>query len=74
MSPPTIDAGLAWSAGQSPKLEFNQRTPERVPVFSAGVTARLNMLGFAVVELFYARPFQRPDRGMVFGFQLMPGW
>lgn len=26
------------------------------------------------IELFYARPFQRPDKDRIFGFQLAPGW
>jgi hypothetical protein len=43
-------------------------------VASAGVSARVNVLGFAVVEFYYARPFQRPQRNWVFGFQLAPGW
>ena len=78
---PFVDAGLAWSAGETPKLRFagadealNGRAQDRVPVFSAGVTARINLLGFAVVEAFYAVPFQRPDRRGRFGFQLAPGW
>lgn len=71
---PFLDAGVAWSKGNNPQWRFDQNTTERVPVFSAGVTARLNVLGYAVVELFYAKPFQRPGRGNVFGFQLAPGW
>jgi hypothetical protein len=38
------------------------------------MTARINLLGFAVFEAYYAYPFQRPDRGAHFGFQLAPGW
>lgn len=71
---PFFDAGVAWRKGDNPEWRFDQSTTARVPVFSAGVTARLNVLGYAVVELFYARPFQRPGRGNVFGFQLAPGW
>jgi len=43
------------------------------PVFSAGASARMNLLGSAVIELYYAYPFQR-DIGWEFGFQLAPGW
>ena len=41
---------------------------------SAGVSARVNVLGYMVAELYYAYPFQRPDAGPQFGFTLMPGW
>jgi hypothetical protein len=43
-------------------------------VVSDGVTSRLNLFGFAVLEIFHARPFQRPGRGGVWGFNLLPGW
>jgi Tol biopolymer transport system component len=69
-----VDGALAWSRGDSPSVEFSTDSFERVPVFSAGASARLNLFGYAVLELFYAKPFQRPDRNWVFGFQLAPGW
>ncbi|MES2525310.1 MAG: peptidase S9 [Gemmatimonadota bacterium] len=71
---PFVDAGVAWSKGSNPDFRFDRNTADRVPVFSTGVTARINVLGYAVVEVFYARPFQRPGRGNLFGFQLAPGW
>jgi Tol biopolymer transport system component len=71
---PFFDAGVAWSSTQSPELRVDTRSPDRVPVFSAGVTARINVLGFAVLEAYYAYPFQRPEKGAHFGFQLAPGW
>jgi outer membrane protein assembly factor BamA len=50
-------------------------TTNRIPVISTGISARINLFGYAVLETYYAIPFQRPDkRGGVFGFQLAPGW
>ena len=69
-----VDGGVAWSPGNSPSLRFEQNTTDRVPVFSAGFSARMNLFGYFVLELFYARPFQRPNAGWVVGFQLAPGW
>jgi outer membrane protein assembly factor BamA len=43
------------------------------PVTSAGVAARMNVLGSAIVEIFYARTFQR-DQDWDFGLLLRPGW
>ncbi|MEM8487378.1 MAG: tolB protein precursor, partial [Bacteroidota bacterium] len=47
---------------------------EQVPVFSTGVSTRFNLFGYTILELFYAYPFQRPDKGAHIGFQLIPGW
>lgn len=71
---PFVDAGVAWTSERSPSLEFATRSTARIPVVSAGISARANLFGFAVLELFYARPFQRPDKDWIFGFQLAPGW
>jgi len=74
------DAGLAWSEGQTPRLAFERElgqlaAGDRVPVTSVGASARINVLGYAVVELYYAWPFQREGRSNgVFGFQIAPGW
>ena len=46
----------------------------RIPVVSAGVSARVNLLGYAVIEAYAARPFQRPGKSWVYGLQLAPGW
>lgn len=71
---PFFDAGVAWSSDDDPTFEFATNTPERVPVFSAGLSARINLLGFMVLETYYAYPFQRPDRGWHWGFVISPGW
>ncbi|MEX0772344.1 MAG: hypothetical protein WD038_04205 [Balneolales bacterium] len=68
------DAGLAWSADDTPELRFDRDSNERIPVFSAGVSSRFNLLGALVIELYYAYPFQRPERGGHFGLQFIPGW
>jgi hypothetical protein len=47
---------------------------ERVPVFSTGLSARINVLGYLIFETYFAKPFQRPTRDWVWGFQLAPGW
>jgi Tol biopolymer transport system component len=71
---PFFDAGVAWAKGDSPEFTFARDTPKRVPVFSTGVSARMNVLGYMVVEAYYAYPFQRPEKGAHFGFVLSPGW
>jgi hypothetical protein len=76
---PFADAGIAWAGNDRAELRFVtgddlRSNASRIPVVSAGVSARINLLGFAVIEAYYARPFQRPDRNWVMGFQFAPGW
>jgi hypothetical protein len=71
---PFADAGVAWTREESPSFRFDRNTADRVPVFSAGISSRINLFGAAVLELYWAHPFQRPQRGAHFGFQLLPGW
>jgi hypothetical protein len=71
---PFFDMGLAWNADDTPTLEFSRRTDARVPVFSTGLSARANILGYVILEAYYAYPFQRPDKGWHWGFNLAPGW
>lgn len=69
-----VDAGVAWTGDDAPSFELARRSDERIPVFSAGVSARFNVLGYLILEAYYAYPFQRPDEGWHLGFQLAPGW
>jgi outer membrane protein assembly factor BamA len=64
------DAGVAWSRDSAPMLAGGRRDW----VSSAGVAARVNAFGMAVVQVSAARPFQRPGRGWVFQFSLTPGF
>jgi outer membrane protein assembly factor BamA len=71
---PFVDAGVAWQGGQSLSLNSSNNPNTRSPVVSAGLSARFNVLGYAILEAYYAKPFQRPGKGWVWGFQLVPGW
>jgi outer membrane protein assembly factor BamA len=66
-----LDGGVTWNRGQKPSF-FNGGTRE--PVTSGGITLRANLLGFAVAQIDYARPFDRPGRGWIWGFSLTPGF
>jgi len=75
-----VDGGVAWTAEEAPEIQpvaqwfKSTRSAERIPVFSTGVTTRVNLFGYTVLEIFYAKPFQRPIKGNHFGFQIVPGW
>ena len=71
---PFFDIGMAWTRRDAPEIRFDRDTPDRVPLMSAGVSARVNVFGYVVGEVFYVYPFQRPEKRGHFGFQLQPGW
>lgn len=56
--------------GQSPVYENIH-----IPIYSAGVSLRVNLFGAMVLEPYYAIPFQRKDvRFGTFGLNFTPGW
>lgn len=67
------DAGAAWSQGDHLKVRFQRNTADRVPVVSSGAGVRL-LLSYIPLEFYWAKPFQRPKQGWVFGFNIIPGW
>lgn len=69
-----FDGGLAWKKGQNPKLDWTNDSGHRVPVFSAGMSARVNLFGYLVSQFYLAVPFQRPNTNTQFGFVIAPGW
>jgi hypothetical protein len=69
-----VDGGVAWTKNESPDWTFKETSDKRIPVFSAGLAARVNLFGYLVGQIYYAYPFQRPERGAHWGFTIAPGW
>jgi Tol biopolymer transport system component len=78
------DAGIAWTDENFDDLGLRTSIPGlrsrgvtgqvvAEPVTSAGISARVNLLGAIVFEAFYARTFQRA-KPWDFGLILRPGW
>jgi hypothetical protein len=76
------DGGLAWNSLQQATIATSPLGVSQAPhpfdwrdgVASAGVALRVNLFGFAIGQLDFAHPFQRPGRGWVFQFNLSPGY
>tara|TARA_Y100001970_G_scaffold154665_2_gene189546 strand:+ start:8706 stop:11879 length:3174 start_codon:yes stop_codon:yes gene_type:complete len=81
------DGGMAWDSprcfavgseiscvNDDPELIWSRSGSGRIPVFSTGISARVNVLGFMILETYYAYPWQRPGKGWHWGFNLAPGW
>lgn len=69
-----FDAGIAWSENEKPILKINRFSSQRIPVFSTGLCMRLAVFGYFAVELYYAYPFQRPEKGPHIGLFISPVW
>jgi hypothetical protein len=71
------DAGLAWRRGSILKLRRDPSDPSdiRAPVSSWGYGFRINVMGFVIVSIDYARPLSRPDyRKGYWIVSLYPPW
>ena len=64
------DAGAAWDRSRSLRLTGNDRNLVR----SVGAAMRVNLFGYAVGEIDYVRPLDRPLRGWMWQFSLRPGF
>ncbi len=60
-----FDAGVAWSGREKPRFLNGVLNSDgtRDIVTSAGVGLRVNLLGFAIAEIDYVKPFDRPIKG-----------
>jgi hypothetical protein len=65
-----FDAGAAWDNSSKPELLGG----ERQLVKSVGATARLNLFGFAILQVDYAKPLDRPGKNAFFQFNLLAGF
>ena len=61
---------MAWNKADQPSL-FDVR---RQAVTSVGAALRMNLFGFAIAELDYVKPFQRPVKGWYWELSLTPGF
>jgi hypothetical protein len=83
-----FDAGLAWNSGNQVKFQMTPdklgtdalgnsiyNTNQRVPALSTGVSLRVNIFGYFILEPYLALPINRNDVNKpVFGFGFTPGW
>ncbi|RCW39319.1 basic secretory protein-like protein [Marinilabilia salmonicolor] len=71
-----VDAGIAWDTDSTPVAALTTTSDDqRIPVFSTGMSLRLNFFGFIVVEPYLAFPFhQNRFYNGQFGFNVFPGW
>jgi hypothetical protein len=66
------DAGWAWSENEGIRPKF--LGGDRPGVRSYGGALRINVLGFALVEIDYVKPINRPVKGAHWEFSFAPGF
>jgi len=74
-----FDSGLAWNSYDRIRFDFNPSPATddttRFPVYSTGISLRINVFGYLVLEPFYAFPLQDGGfRNGTFGLNFVPGW
>jgi Tol biopolymer transport system component len=65
-----FDYGVAWSRDAKPELLGGDRRAAR----SYGAAMRANLFGFAILEIDYVKPIDRPMKGWFWQFSLRPGF
>jgi Tol biopolymer transport system component len=65
------DSGIAWG---TTNLGGFRAGSDSKPASSVGMAARVNILGFAIAEIDYVRPLDRPGRGWLWQFNFVPGF
>jgi outer membrane protein assembly factor BamA len=65
------DAGKTWTSNSASQTVLGS---DRDWVRSVGAVLRFNAFGFAVGEIDYVRPLDRPGRGWLWQFNLTPGF
>ncbi len=66
------DAGMAWDTFGQP-TDNGDRQFDLSPLYSAGVSMRVNLFGALVLEPYYAWPLLKETKG-TFGLNIVPGW
>lgn len=71
-----FDAGVAWTSSTRPTLDINDVSDNtRFPIFSTGLSLRVNLFGALIIEPYYAFPFQRDGISSgILGLNFIPGW
>jgi outer membrane protein assembly factor BamA len=68
------DAGIAWSNTEDDETKPFFLGGDLKPLTSAGVGIRMNMFGYLVLGFNLVKPFDRPNKGLVFQLSIMPGF
>jgi Tol biopolymer transport system component len=69
-----FDAGVAWDGSTKPAIFGGDGREKRDWVRSVGATSRINLFGFAVLQIDYVKPLDRGTKSAYFQFNLLSGF
>ena len=71
-----VDAGLIWNTGDTLSMHRDANNRDvRYPLFSTGISARVNLFGQIIVQPYYAFPLSLKTNGRgYFGINFYPGF
>jgi hypothetical protein len=69
------DGGVAWGNTEGINGNTNKRVRDSQFILSSGVSLRVNVLGYVILEPFYAIPWNNGGlKNGSFGLNFVPGW
>ena len=78
---PPVEVGVFYDMGKAWSGETALNCPtgdcgfeDRDWVSSAGLLTRVNLFGLMIAELSFVRPFDRPEKGWIWQFNMTPGF
>ncbi|MBC5775325.1 PD40 domain-containing protein [Pontibacter sp. KCTC 32443] len=70
-----VDGGIAWSSERSVEEDQFSGSINYKPLISTGLSLRVNLFGYMVIEPYYAIPIEKNGRELAnFGVNFAPGW
>ncbi len=69
-----VDAGLIWNHNDKISLTRQDNRLTRYPIFSTGVSARINLFGQIIIQPYYAFPLTLKTGRGYFGLNFYPGF
>ncbi len=69
-----FDAGLIWNSNNSVSLKRQANRQIRYPIFSTGISSRINLFGQIIIQPYYAFPLSLKTGRGYFGINFFPGF
>ena len=69
-----VDAGLIWNSHDKVSLSRQSNRQTRYPIFSTGLSGRINLFGQMIIQPYYAFPLTLKTGRGYFGINFFPGF
>ena len=69
-----LDGGLIWNSGDKITWKRPNDRSARAPIFSTGISTRINLFGQIIIQPYYAIPLSLATKKGYFGINFYPGF